>query len=95
MSSIAVLPGDGIGPEITASAVRVLQAVLPDATFTEGAVGAAAIASHGTPLPEETLALARGSEAILFGAVGGPGFDDVAPDKRPEAAILALRKAFP
>jgi 3-isopropylmalate dehydrogenase len=94
LSSIAVLPGDGIGPEITASAVRVLQAVLPDATFTEGAVGAAAIASHGTPLPDETIALARASEAILFGAVGGPGFDNLTPDRRPEAAILGLRKTF-
>ncbi|HYZ15675.1 MAG TPA: 3-isopropylmalate dehydrogenase [Candidatus Acidoferrum sp.] len=94
MSSIAVLPGDGIGPEITASAVRVLQAVLPDATFAEGAVGAAAIASHGTPLPEETIALARASDAILFGAVGGPGYDNLPPDRRPEAAILGLRKTF-
>ena len=94
MSRIAVLPGDGIGPEITAAAVRVLQAVLPDVTFAEAAVGAAAIGSHGKPLPEETIALARESDAILFGAVGGPGFDNLPPDRRPEAAILGLRKTF-
>ncbi|BDE07734.1 3-isopropylmalate dehydrogenase [Vulcanimicrobium alpinum] len=91
---IAVLPGDGIGPEVTAAAVQVLGAALPECTFREAAVGAAAIASHGTPLPQETIALGRESDAILFGAVGGPGFDDVTPEKRPEAAILGLRKAF-
>ena len=91
---VAVLPGDGIGPEVTAAAVRVLRAVLPGITFTEAPIGATAIASHGTPLPPATLELARASDAILFGAVGGPGFDDLPPEKRPEAAILGLRKAF-
>ena len=91
---IAVLAGDGIGPEVTAAAVSVLRAALPSCTFTDAPVGAAAIASHGTPLPDETLAVARASDAMLFGAVGGPGFDDVAPDERPEAALLALRKTF-
>ncbi|MEA2720122.1 MAG: 3-isopropylmalate dehydrogenase [Candidatus Eremiobacteraeota bacterium] len=91
---IAVLAGDGIGPEVTAAAVRVLRAALPSCVFTDAPVGAAAIASHGTPLPEQTLATARASDAILFGAVGGPGFDDVPPERRPEAALLALRKAF-
>lgn len=94
MSRVAVLPGDGIGPEITESAVRVLRAVLPETTFAQAPVGAAAIAAHGTPLPEETIALARASDAILFGAVGGPGFDHLPPDRRPEAAILGLRKTF-
>jgi len=94
LSRIAVLPGDGIGPEVTAAAVHVLRAAIPSCTFDEAPVGAAAIASHGTPLPAETLELARASDAILFGAVGGPGFEDLAPDKRPEAAILGLRKAF-
>ena len=94
MSRVAVLPGDGIGPEVTAAAVRVLRAAIPSCTFDEAPVGAAAIASHGTPLPAETLALARASDAILFGAVGGPGFEDRTPDQRPEAALLALRKAF-
>jgi 3-isopropylmalate dehydrogenase len=91
---IAVLPGDGIGPEVTAAAVRVLRAASPACTFTEAPVGAAALKSHGTPLPAQTLALARGSDAILFGAVGGPGFEDLTPDKRPEAAVLGLRKEF-
>ncbi|HEV2642520.1 MAG TPA: isocitrate/isopropylmalate family dehydrogenase, partial [Candidatus Elarobacter sp.] len=72
---IAVLAGDGIGPEVTAAAVSVLRAALPSCTFADAPVGAAAIASHGTPLPDETLAVARASDAILFGAVGGPGFD--------------------
>ncbi|MBV8580970.1 MAG: 3-isopropylmalate dehydrogenase [Candidatus Eremiobacteraeota bacterium] len=91
---IAVLPGDGIGPEETAAAVRVLSAALPSCVFTEAAVGGAAIAAHGTPLPDETLAVARESAAILFGAVGGNGFEHLTPDKRPEAAILGLRKVF-
>ena len=94
MSRVAVLAGDGIGPEVTAAAVRVLRAVIPACTFVEAPVGAAAIASHGTPLPEEALAVARASDAILFGAVGGPGFDDLPPERRPEAAILGLRTTF-
>jgi 3-isopropylmalate dehydrogenase len=94
MHRIAVLAGDGIGPEVTAAAVRALRAALPTCTFTDAPVGAAAIASHGTPLPDETLGVARASDAILFGAVGGPGFDGVPPEQRPEAALLALRKAF-
>jgi 3-isopropylmalate dehydrogenase len=91
---VAVLAGDGIGPEVTAAAVRVLRAALPSCTFADAPVGAAAIASHGIPLPAETLEIARASDAILFGAVGGPGFDDDPPERRPEAALLALRKAF-
>ncbi|MEA2663592.1 MAG: 3-isopropylmalate dehydrogenase [Candidatus Eremiobacteraeota bacterium] len=93
MSRIAVLPGDGIGPEVTAAAVRVLRAVLPSCTLEEAPVGTAAIASHGVALPDETLALARASDAILFGAVGGPSAG-VPPEHRPEAALLALRAAF-
>jgi 3-isopropylmalate dehydrogenase len=91
---IAVLPGDGIGPEVTAAAVRVLRTALPSCTFTHAAVGAAGIAAYGTPLPDEALHAARSSDAILFGAVGGPGFDDLPPERRPEAAILGLRKTF-
>ncbi len=91
---IAVLGGDGIGPEVTRAAVRILDAAIPSVTFTDGAIGASAIASHGTPLPDETLELVRASDAILFGAVGGPGFDDVPPEQRPEAALLKLRKTF-
>jgi len=91
---VAVLAGDGIGPEVTAAAVRVLRAALPGCSFVEAPVGAAAIASHGVPLPDETLQAARASDAILFGAVGGPGFEGVPPQQRPEAALLALRKTF-
>ena len=91
---VAVLAGDGIGPEVTAAAVRVLRAALPSCRFDEAPAGAAAIAACGTPLPDETLHLARASDAILFGAVGGPGFDDLPPERRPEAALLGLRKAF-
>jgi 3-isopropylmalate dehydrogenase len=91
---VAVLAGDGIGPEVTAAATRVLRAVLPSITFDEAPVGAAAIASHGVPLPPEALHAAHMSEAILFGAVGGPGFDHLPPERRPEAAILGLRKTF-
>lgn len=91
---VAVLAGDGIGPEVTGAAVSVLRAALPSCIFVDAPVGATAIASHGTPLPDEALAIVRDCDAIMFGAVGGPGFDDVAPEQRPEAALLALRKTF-
>jgi 3-isopropylmalate dehydrogenase len=94
LAHVAVLGGDGIGPEVTAAAERVLAAVLPELTFTAAPVGAAAIASHGTPLPAETLEIAAAADAILFGAVGGPGFDGMRPEQRPEAGILGLRKHF-
>jgi 3-isopropylmalate dehydrogenase len=91
---VAVLAGDGIGPEVTAAAVSVLRAALPGCRFDAAPVGGAALASCGSPLPDETLALARASDAILFGAVGGPGYDELPPERRPEAALLGLRKAF-
>jgi 3-isopropylmalate dehydrogenase len=94
MTQIAVLPGDGIGPEVTAAAVRVLDAAHPGLTFTEAPIGAAAIAATGEPMPAQTVRLCAASAAILFGAVGGPGYDHLPPDKRPEAAILGLRKHF-
>jgi 3-isopropylmalate dehydrogenase len=94
LAHIAVLAGDGIGPEVTAAAQRVLAAVLPGLTFSPAAVGAAAIAAHGTPLPAQTLETCAAADAILFGAVGGPGFDGVRPEQRPEAGILGLRKHF-
>ena len=94
MTQIAVLPGDGIGPEITAAARRVLDAAHPGLTFVEAPIGAAAIESVGEPMPAETVRLCSESAAILFGAVGGPGYDHLTPDKRPEAAILGLRKHF-
>ncbi|QKG71968.1 3-isopropylmalate dehydrogenase [Erythrobacter mangrovi] len=89
---IAVLAGDGIGPEVTAQALRVLEALaLPDLVLFEGDVGAAAYRRHGHPLPPETLAMARAADAILFGAVGDFSCDDLPRHLRPEQAILGLR----
>ncbi len=98
MANIAVLAGDGIGPEITAEAVTVLQAA--DAkfnlglTFREALVGGAAYDATGHPLPPATLDLAQQSDAILFGAVGGPAYDQIPdPNLRPErGALLPLRQ---
>jgi 3-isopropylmalate dehydrogenase len=90
---IAVFAGDGIGPEVTAQAVRVLQALdLPGLELVEGDVGAAAYRKHGHPLPEVTLDIARSCEAILFGAVGDFSCDHLERHLRPEQAILGLRK---
>ena len=90
---IAVFPGDGIGPEVTREAVRVLEALdLPDLTLFEGDVGGIAYKRHGHPLPAETLELARNCDAILFGAVGDPACDNLERNLRPEQAILGLRK---
>ena len=89
---IAVLPGDGIGPEVTKQALRVLEGLdLPgfDATYAD--VGATAYRNHGHPLPDATLDLCRISDAILFGAVGDPGCDNLERRLRPEQAILGLR----
>jgi 3-isopropylmalate dehydrogenase len=90
---IATLPGDGIGPEVTAQAVRVLKAVCGDRlTFEEAPVGGAAYKSAGHPLPPATLDLAKRADAILFGAVGDPDCDALERHLRPEQAILGLRK---
>ncbi len=90
---IALLPGDGIGPEVIAQARRVLDVVCGDAlTYEEAAVGAAAYRSDGHPLPPATLDLAKRSQAILFGAVGDPSCDGLERHLRPEQAILGLRK---
>ena len=90
---IAVFPGDGIGPEVTREAVRVLEALeLPGLTLFEADVGGIAYKRHGHPLPAETLELARSCDAILFGAVGDPDCDSLARSLRPEQAILGLRK---
>ena len=89
---IAVLPGDGIGPEVTAEAVAVLESLaLPGLTLFTGDVGGAAYHRHGHPLPDETLAMARAADAILFGAVGDPSCDALERHLRPEQAILGLR----
>ena len=89
---IAVLPGDGIGTEIVAEAVKVLQAL--DLTFDmePALVGGAAYDAHGHPLPESTLKLAMASDAVLFGAVGDWKYDQLDRPLRPEQAILGLRK---
>jgi 3-isopropylmalate dehydrogenase len=97
MYKIAVLPGDGIGPEIIVEAVRVLKAVgrrfNRQFAFNEGLVGGAAYDAAGHPLPKETLDLCHNSDAILFGAVGGPKWDQLPVHLRPEAgALLPLRK---
>ncbi|AGH48172.1 3-isopropylmalate dehydrogenase [Sphingomonas sp. MM-1] len=90
---IALLPGDGIGPEVIEQAVRVLDAVTGDAlSFERGLVGGAAYKAVGHPLPPETLDLARRADAILFGAVGDPDCDALERHLRPEQAILGLRK---
>lgn len=96
MYNVAVFPGDGIGPEVMAEAVKTLKAVTSrfDLQFElhEGLVGGAAYDQAGHPLPPETLALARQSDAVLFGAVGGDRWDHLPLNFRPEAAILGLRK---
>lgn len=90
---IALFPGDGIGPEVTAQAVRVLRALdLGAVHFSEGLVGAAAWRATGHPLPDETLAIARDVDAILFGAVGDFSCDHLDRHLRPEQAILGLRR---
>ncbi|HEU0044101.1 3-isopropylmalate dehydrogenase [Sphingomonas sp.] len=92
MALIAVLPGDGIGPEVTAEARRVLDALALGLVFEEAPVGGAAYLAAAHPLPPETLALAERADAVLFGAVGDPQFDGLERDLRPEQAILGLRK---
>ncbi|NYG31115.1 3-isopropylmalate dehydrogenase [Sphaerotilus montanus] len=89
---IAVLPGDGIGTEIVAEAVRVLNVLDLPFEMEEAKVGGAAYEAHGHPLPESTLNLAKASDAILFGAVGDWKYDTLERSLRPEQAILGLRK---
>jgi 3-isopropylmalate/(R)-2-methylmalate dehydratase large subunit len=95
---IVVLGGDGIGPEVTREAVRVLQTVGDvyghEFTFVERDIGGAAIRKHGTPLPTETRNSCLAAGAVLLGAVGSPEFDGLNPAKRPEAALLVLRKTL-
>ena len=91
---IAVLPGDGIGPEIIAQAVRVLRALKLPLEIKEAPVGGAASDLHGHPLPPATLELAKRSNAVLFGAVGDWKYDKLPREHRPEQAILGLRKAL-
>ena len=95
MPTIAILPGDGIGPEVTDQAVRVIEKLneLFDAQFTieTQPVGGAAYEMHGHPLPDSTLSLAKSADAILLGAVGGPQWEKIDRQLRPEKALLGLR----
>ena len=92
---IAVIPGDGIGPEVTSSAVRVLEKVGSkcgfEFEFTECDAGGCSIDKYGIPLTDETLDVCKSSDAVLLGAVGGPKWDTIEPSKRPERALLGLR----
>jgi len=89
---IAILPGDGIGPEIVAQAVKVLNALDESFEMETAPVGGAGYAMHGHPLPDTTLTLAKQADAILFGAVGDWKYDTLERSLRPEQAILGLRK---
>ena len=95
---ITLLPGDGIGVEIVDAAVEVLDAAAKKYNFTveydKKLIGGAAIDAFGTPLPEETLASAKASDAVLLGAVGGPKWDNVDPSIRPEKGLLNIRKGL-
>jgi 3-isopropylmalate dehydrogenase len=91
---IAVLPGDGIGPEITAQAVRVVEALGLGIEMAQAPVGGAGVDAAGDPLPAETLRLCEASDAILFGAVGAPKYDALPRAQRPEQGLLRLRKHF-
>jgi 3-isopropylmalate dehydrogenase len=86
------MPGDGIGKEVTAQAVKLLRRILPEAESEEAPVGLAGVEAAGVPLPEGSLALARRADAILFGAVGGPGEETLPRSKRPGSALLQLRE---
>jgi len=93
---VALLPGDGIGPEVISQAIAVLEAVCGkfshDLEVSSGLLGAAAIRATGDPLPAETLTLAKTAGAVLMGAVGHPEFDSLPPEKKPEKGLLRLRK---
>jgi 3-isopropylmalate dehydrogenase len=89
-SSVVVLPGDGIGPEVAAEAVRVLEALPLDVEIEERLFGGSAIDAVGNPLPEDTLAACRSADAVLLGAVGGPKWDG--GSVRPEAGLLGIRR---
>lgn len=95
---IAVLAGDGIGPEVTQEALHVLRAVAEagghEFTFDEALIGGVAITAEGTPLPQATVDVCLASDAVLLGAVGDNKFNHLTPDKRPEAGLLAIRQVL-
>src|SRR5687767_6796360 len=95
-ANITVLPGDGIGPEVTSAAVAVLRAVAAkdggyQFTFAEHAIGGAAIDQFGDPLPPQTLAACKSADAVLLGGVGGPGGSGPNAKVRPEQGVVGLR----
>jgi len=91
MTDLLLLPGDGIGPEVTAQVRRVAAAIAPDLSLDERPFGGISFDQLGSPLTDETLAAAKASRAVLMGAVGGPKWKDAPRDKRPEAGLLGLR----
>ena len=95
MTTIVTLPGDGIGPEVLAAALELLNHVAPDLTYEEHLIGGAAIDATGTALPDETVEAAKRSDAVLLAAVGGPKWDTTDPSKpRPEQGLLGLRQVL-
>ena len=96
--TICLLPGDGIGPEIVAEAVKVLRAVEKkfghSFTMTEALLGGAAIDAVGVPLPDATVEACKAADAVFLGAVGGPKWDTIDPAIRPERGLLGIRKAL-
>lgn len=96
MQKILILPGDGIGPEVTAAAREVLEALMERADFqlsiSEGEIGGAAIDAHGVPLTDAVVEQARQSDAVLLGAVGGPKWESVERELRPERGLLRIRR---
>ncbi|HEV7386132.1 MAG TPA: 3-isopropylmalate dehydrogenase, partial [Phenylobacterium sp.] len=91
MTDLLLLPGDGIGPEVTAQVRRVAGKIAPDLTLDERPFGGTSFDQLGSPLTDETLAAAKAAKAVLMGAVGGPQWKDAPRDKRPEAGLLGLR----
>ena len=91
MTDLLLLPGDGIGPEVTAEVRRVAAKLAPDLAIDERPFGGTSFDQFGTPLTDEALAAAKASKAVLMGAVGGPKWKDAPRDKRPEAGLLTLR----
>lgn len=95
---LAVLPGDGIGPEVTAEAIRVIAAVCEaggiDFRYSTAAIGGCALREFGDPLPDATVSECLSSDAVLLGSVGDPDFDQYPPESRPEAGLLRLRTAL-
>ena len=92
MPRVLLLPGDGIGPEVTAEARQVLEQVAPDLEFEEALIGGCALDAEGAPVSDATVARAKECGLVLLGAVGGPKWDTLASDQRPEKGLLRMRK---